>query len=1260
MEKRKVHVQITNPDGSIIFDHPNFEVPEFWSDRAATITANKYAAAGEHSAFQIIDRVVTQITKWGKEQGYFKGGNGHNDIPLPERFAADLTDILLNQRASFNSPVWFNLGVKENHQQVSACFVSGVEDNMEDILEHTKREGLIFKNGSGIGINISKLRAKGELLSNKGSASGPISFMRGYDAFAGVIKSGGKSRRSARLVCLNTDHPDIMEFIECKAHEENKAKILIANGVEPEEAYSTVDFQNTNHSIRVSDEFMDRALAKADWELKPRKSGENIKIPARDILRRAAEIAWETGDPGIQFDDRMNQANPVPSLGRINSTNPCSEFSAVDNSSCNLASINLVKYLKKDGEFDWDLFETDINIMVTAMDILVDPAYYPTKEIGEVTRATRSLGLGYSNLGALLMLKGLPYDSDDARELAAEITREMTYMAYRQSIKLAERLEPFSAYAENQEAVQKVAYNVTYDADIVEEIRSKGIRNSQLTLLAPTGCLTGNSLVLSSKGLLPIETLGKPEGKRWQAINININQENSKALANKFYLNGLDSVINIRTKRGHEISSTYKHKFRVIDKQGNYAWREASKLNIGDLIATRIGGHRELLADKEYQDLEDYPITHPLSIKLKLPQKLNEQFAEVLGFFEANGYTKKKGGLHLVICDQDPELHDHFANWATTIDGTPTLEDREEGSSVWNLFSRALKPWFEKNGLAKVEGNHGEGAFYAEIPEKVLRSRTSVLCAFLRGLFQADGTVNLINKIGAPIIELTTVSPILAQQVHVALESLGIAAHTKKYEKVKGSLGNRTKYRVRIAGIESSKLFAEKIGFISKRKKERLEIGINAIANQSDRIRSMTHQGLIDDFYIRSKGLPSFIRQDISSRKTDGKFNLNWAQSLIQKVVTEYADSSLAQSQISKLLELGSNLRFVEIVKVERREHPVLTYDISVPARNTYVANSFVTHNTISFMMDCDSTGIEPLFALKSYKTLAGGGMMEIVPDCVEKALTNLGVESLENLSDAQQKIFETANDIPWQAHIDMMAATQPHLNGAISKTINMPAEATVDEVEQAYIYGYTSRLKALAIYRDGSKGMQPLSTKKEEPKAEPNLVERPLRAKMDETRDSKTHKFDIQGFVGYLTVGLYPDGRPGELFIRTSKGGSTMDGVMDSFAKAISFALQYGVPLETLIDKFKDTRFDPSGWTVNKEVPVCSSIVDYIFKWLEKTFVESDVEEMFEETDTSSTPPPQLNGKFEGPPCQYCGAITQKLGTCWFCSSCGQTSGCS
>ena len=406
MDTRKVDVKITEPDGTIVFEKDQVEVPTFWSDRAATIAAEKYFFHGEDSVLTLVGRVVRQIKLWGMEQGYFE------DEDEAIAFMGYLESLLLDQRASFNSPVWFNVGVHENSNQIAACLIYGVEDNMEDILAHTTREGMTFKWGSGAGVNVSSLRAKGELLSNKGKASGPLSFMRIWDQAAGSIKSGGKTRRSAKLVCMDIDHPDIEEFIESKGLEEKKAKILIAAGVNPEEAYQTVSFQNANHSVMISDIFMKAVEHDTEWHLFNRGNREVAKtVKARDLFRKIAKVAWETGDPGVQFRNRINNDNPIPSVGPINSSNPCSEFMAVNNSACNLASLNLVKYLKNNGEFDWHMFSVDINAIITAQDIMIDMADYPTPETKQMAIDTRPLGLGFCNLGALLMLKGIPYRS---------------------------------------------------------------------------------------------------------------------------------------------------------------------------------------------------------------------------------------------------------------------------------------------------------------------------------------------------------------------------------------------------------------------------------------------------------------------------------------------------------------------------------------------------------------------------------------------------------------------------------------------------------------------------------------------------------------------------------------------------------------------------------------------------------------------------------------------------------------------------------
>ncbi|RLC18210.1 MAG: adenosylcobalamin-dependent ribonucleoside-diphosphate reductase [Deltaproteobacteria bacterium] len=984
IKTRKIDAVLKNPDGTIVFEKKDFEIPEHFSDRAGLIAASKYATPEENSVLDIIDRVVYQIVRWGCEQGYFDDSSDLNrametidygDLKLDSA----LRDILINQRAAFNSPVWFNIGAKHHVPQASACFVLDVQDNMEDILDLAKRDGMIFMGGSGSGVNISNLRAAGEPVSGGGFSSGPLSFMKIHDAVAGCVRSGGRTRRSAMLVCMDVDHPDIMEFIECKLKEENKAKILMDASVSAEDAYATVAFQNANHSISITDDFMRAVIEEKDYNLMNRTDGSIAKtVSAKEIFHKIAETAWKTGDPGLLFNKRINEDNPIPSLGEIRSTNPCGEHCAVNNSSCNLASLNLVKYSTKDG-FAWKQFSDDIKALITAMDILIDPAYYPTKEIGDTTRATRPLGLGFTNLGAFLMQKGIPYDSKEAQEWARSITLYMTEVAYSQSIYLAKRLGSFKAFEDNRETNTKLAMRLTSTKEgeyVWQGIKRHGLRNSQVTLLAPAG--------------------------------------------------------------------------------------------------------------------------------------------------------------------------------------------------------------------------------------------------------------------------------------------------------------------------------------------------------------------------------------------------------------------------------------------------------------------------TISFLMDCDTTGIEPLFALTSIKQLAGGGTMEIAPDCVEESISKIANLPQENVKanhpdlsidnyieiyvpEDKQAVFATANEISWKGHIDMMAACQPSLNGAISKSVNMRNDCTIQDIEEAYMYAWERGLKGLAIYRDGSKEMQPLTEVRAEEKKEElinsitkeydenvtpeelneildkvkeekmaesartyktaedtinswpdwkkelakpqtpeteeeqeesllikeglktlegaysDLDAKPIeeltvedmvnpekensvtltdnqeklkihmgsslddmlkedgildeteeqaianlgfsswaatRKRLPDTRSSVTHKFDIAGSEGYITAGLYEDGTLGEVFINMQGNGSTLQGLMDSFATAISMALQYGVPLERLANKFINSRFEPSGITQNPDIRMTSSLMDYIFRWLSLEFLDNEEDETFVPEPREEEKKEQLDPKFKqpildnkkvssGPPCTNCGSLTQRAGACFCCTSCGNSSGC-
>ncbi len=942
-EKRSA--TIANVKGETIFHQDNAEVPEFWSQNATNIVASKYfygdAEKGtrESSVKQLIDRVTRTITDWGKEDGYFKTEEA------AETFYNELTWLILHQYGTFNSPVWFNCGVHRydkgsgahryywhkteqkvkvaeddyTHPQCSACFILSIEDTMDSILGLAKSEGMIFKFGSGSGVNLSPLRSSYETLSGGGRASGPVSFMKGFDAFAGVIKSGGKTRRAAKMVILNVEHPDIMEFIESKVKEEKKAWALIDAGYDGAidgEAYTSVFFQNANHSVRVTDDFMKAVEEDKEWHTRAVTTGEIINTyRARDILYKIAEGTYICGDPGIQYDTTINEWHTCAQTDRIYASNPCSEYMFLNDTACNLASLNLLKFRKADGSFDVRAFQRAVRVFITAMEIIVDNASYPTSEIARRSHLYRTLGLGYANLGALLMSRGIPYDSDEGRALAAAISAVMTGTAYQQSGELAKVKGPFPDFASNKESVVKVM---------------------------------------------------------------------KKHLA---------AVDNIQAE-----------------------WVE-------------------------------------------------------------------------------PEL-----------------------------MEAVKKTW---------------------------------------------------------------------QEVVVNAQTVG-----------------------------------------------------------------------------------------------------------------------LRNAQVSVLAPTG----------------------------------------TIAFMMDCDTTGIEPDIALVKYKKLVGGGYMKIVNSTVKQALESLGyseeeisriteyidkhdtIEGSPDLKAEHLPVFDCAfkpakgsRFIHHMGHIRMMSAVQPFISGAISKTVNMPHDSTVEDIMDAYIQGWKLGLKALAIYRDGSKRTQPLNTSKEsskdkdkdkavenkekqqEPAVIATVANKPRRMRLPDERRSITHKFVIAGHSGYITVGLYPDGRPGEIFVTIAKDGSVISGLMDAFATSVSLALQYGVPLKVLVNQFVHRRFEPSGYTNNPQIKIAKSFVDYIFRWLALKFltpeeaeavgVKINKEEHAEDDQSLSNgflavkdepdnsprdlevkPQPDLftssqsdssqedeeeekftfDNQADAPPCPTCGEIMVRNASCYKCLNCGATSGCS
>lgn len=904
---------IVDAKGTVVFEQKDVEVPVFWSQHATNIMASKYffgdqnkTGERESSVRQVLDRIARTIADFGREDGYFKTTDD------AERFYDELVTLMLHQYGMFNSPVLFNCGVHRyakgsgagrwrydvklahavkvqddySYPQCSACFINSVEDNMESILDHAKTEGIIFKFGSGAGVNLSTLRSSKEKLSSGGIASGPVEFMKGYDAFAGVIKSGGKFRRAAKMVVLNADHPDIMSFIWCKANEERKAWALIEAGYDGSmdgEAYKSVYFQNANHSVRVSDEFMAAAQADQPWRLKAVHTGEQIEtIPAKTLLRSIAEATHVCGDPGLQFDTTTNHWHTCINTDRIHASNPCSEYVFLNDTACNLASINLLKLLKDDGTFDVPMFRHAVDILITAQEIVVSRAAYPTAKIAENSYIFRTLGLGYANLGALLMAKGLPYDSERARALSSVITAILTGEAYQQSAKIAGEVGPFAGFAVNRAPMLRV-------------------------------------------------------------------------------------------------------------------------------------------------------------------------------------------------------MHQH---------------------------------------------------------------------------------------------------------------------------------------RSAVESIDATLVPAE---------------------------------------------------------------FLQTAREIWDAVETEGARVGFRNAQVTVIAPTG----------------------------------------TIAFVMDCDTTGVEPDIALVKYKKLVGGGHMKIVNNVVPRSLTTLGyddlmmkdiiahidskdsIEAAPHLKPEHLPVFDCAfkpangeRSIQYMGHVKMMAAVQPFISGAISKTVNVPEDITVDEIADVYLKAWTLGLKAIAIYRDGSKRVQPLSTGRTDrtvaaarAMAEGSVaVGYPHRRKMPDERRAITHKFDVAGHEGYLTVGLYDDGRPGELFITMSKEGSTLSGIMDAFATSVSIGLQYGVPLFVLIDKFTFMRFEPSGYTKNEKIPMVKSIMDYIFRWMALKFLSAEdarafqnpalLDEKQEElpglsaiavdantvplTQGSKLPHFTFQNQADAPLCINCGNIMVRFASCHKCLECGSTSGCS
>jgi ribonucleoside-diphosphate reductase alpha chain len=1354
----------------VAFEQRGVEFPATWSQNATNIVAQKYfrgqldTPAREHSVKQMIGRVAGTIADWGRSRGYFAS------VEDGDAFEAELAYVLLHQMAAFNSPVWFNVGFEES-PQASACFILSVEDTMESILDWNTKEGMIFRGGSGSGINLSNLRGSMEPLAKGGTASGPVSFMRGADSWAGTIKSGGKTRRAAKMVVLDIDHPDIREFIWCKAKEEKKANALRDAGFDMSidgEGFTSIQYQNANNSVRLSDAFMRAVENDEDWQLIARTTGEPVgdPIPARELMREIADAAWQCADPGVQYDTTINGWHTCPASGRINASNPCSEYMHVDDSACNLASLNLMRFRRADGTLDVASFEHVVDVMLLAQEIIVGPSSYPTEQIGVNARAFRQLGLGYANLGAYLMSNGVAYDSDAGRGTAAAITSLMTGRAYLESAKVAAALGPYERYDENREAHNAVMRmhrdaslaipdSACADTPLLEAARTvwdeavaageeHGYRNAQATVLAPTGCLVEGSLVSTSRGLVRLGTLGDTDGARWQDLDVEVATDEGPRAATKFYVNGMEQVVSVQTARGYRLQGTPTHRIKVVDGEGNWVWKRMAEIAAGDRVPMMLNS---LVGEPQEVRLPPLGDLHwNADRRARVPRTMSAELAELVGYFMGDGSLHAKG-LRLCVTDGDDDVVERLAALARELFGLEAHLLPCEGYTEVALHSVPLTIWWEACGFAKrppYEGHSGKG-WSPYIPDAVLHANDrEVYGGFLRGLFEADGNADH----GYAYWETTNER--FSRDVQTLMLALGFVT-------TRGTDGSRGKWgapchRIRLLNAATGMRFAEQVGFMSARKNQALIEADHPQAARYDQIplgRELLDELAPDADALRKTMLLSLSRTGAVSRRS--------ATTLLERAPSVELEQLLGYF-------------YDEVASTELLEDQP-TFDLSVPDNVTYVANGFVSHNTISFLMDCDTTGVEPDFSLVKFKELVGGGQMTIVNRTIPMALRTLGydegqIEQIEahvdehativgapGLASEHLPVFDVAvgeRAISHMGHIKMMGAVQPFISGAISKTVNLPHEATVDDIADAYLQAWRLGVKALAIYRDGSKTAQALRTDAQDAKkgdADATVVaglsqERvdelvadavararkaaiaeagPKRNRMPRERQSITHKFSIAGHEGYITAGMYEDGTVGEIFLTDiGKEGSTLRGMMNAFATSISIALQYGVPLETLVQKFSYMRFEPEGITQNPEIPFAKSMPDYIMRWLASRFLDTDTQEelgiltpevrarkMAEDTGISTTAsdtagpanggngaakdgpphgpmgtvagsepattraaaealtdappvvPARMKGLDLGPACAQCGGMMQRTGSCYTCSSCGNNTGC-
>jgi ribonucleoside-diphosphate reductase alpha chain len=975
--------------------------------------------------------------------------------------------------------------------------------------------------------------------------------------------------------------------------------------------------------------------------------------------------------------------------------------------------LNLRKF-EAEGVFDVDAFRRAVEIVFLAQEIIIGNSSYPTEKIAANAKAYRQLGLGYANLGGLLMSQGLPYDSDEGRAWASAITALMTGHAYRTSAEIAKVVGPFDGYAADRDGMLRVIAKHRAAVDGIDprlapaEVlaaardawdaalgtgREGGFRNAQASVLAPTGCLVGGSLVPTERGLVRLRSLGDPGGQQWQDADFKVNTDEGPRDATKFYVNGLEAVVTVKTKRGYRIQGTPKHRVKVVTRDGAWVWKRFSEIAEGDRVPLAL----------------DSLIGEPQTVKLpplsesywtgehhaEAPRQMTPELAEFVGYFMGDGSLHSRG-IRLCVAQDDFEVVERLGLLGKDLFKLQPTVTPKQGYVEVAFNSVRLVEWWEACGFAKHsprEGHSGKG-WTPHIPDAVLHSNDrEVYGAFIRGLFEADGTVTS----GYP--HWSTTSLEFSHDVQTLLLALGYPT-TRKIDRT--GWGDSDLAVLRLLKASYNGPWRDEIGFMSGRKNAAIETPVGEQSARHDKIpvtREMIDRVAPANDATRKAMLMEHSRTASISRR------------LATRIAEETGDAEL-----NHLLAF-----FYDTVASAELGEDELTYDLSVPDNVTYIANGFVSHNTIGLMMDCDTTGIEPDLALKKTKKLVGGGTMSIVNQTVPRALRKLGYDESQikdivayidehshvvgapHLREEHMDVFDTAmgeRSIHYMGHIKMMAAAQPFLSGAISKTVNLPENVTIEDVEQVYLEGWRLGLKALALYRDNCKVAQPLaSSKKEEKKVEkvePATAE-PVRRRLPKARRSMTFKFRVADTEGYLTAGEFPEGTVGEIFLRVAKQGSTLAGIMDAFAISISMGLQYGVPLSAYVKQFTSTRFEPSGMTDDPDLRIATSILDYVFRRLAVEYLsteerhalgirtsgerQGEIEAKLKPTGSEEKTNGNGNGHGKEPAasegvlvlgpvagantgslpfCGTCGIQMQPAGSCFACSSCGATSGCS